>query len=431
MKKAVVLGAYGFIGAACVRALQADGFAVLGVGRSPETAQRTFPDLVWIVRDIAGTSAGDWKDIFAEADVVVNASGALQDGVRDNLTAIHRTAVEQMIHALEGSTTRFIQISAAGVSEDAPTAFFRTKASGDALVSASGIDWAILRPVLVLGPDAYGGSALLRATAATPLIGGRIFPEAPIQTIHVDDLARAVVQVAGNELGFGFTADLTETGSRSFSALTRQMRSWLGYPDWRLQVPVPIWLVKVLGCGADLIGSLGWRSPLRTNALLSLETGITGDPAEWRNRGGIPIRSLEKTLAAMPATAQERSFARLYLLLPASIAVLSLFWILSGLIGLWSFEDARDVLTERGVSAGIAAAAVTGGAIVDIALGAGVLVRRWTRAASLGMLAVCGAYLLFGTLLATDLWADPLGPFVKVLPAAMLALVVALLMERR
>eukprot|EP00903_Cladosiphon_okamuranus_P000780 g778.t1 len=381
-----------------------------------------FPDLVWIIRDIATTPTEDWKDIFADADVVVNASGALQDGARDNLTAIHETALKQMLDALSGTPTRFIQISAAGVSEDAPTAFFRTKASGDALVVASSSDWIVLRPALVLGAEAYGGSALLRAAAATPLVGGRVFPDAQIQTIHVEDLAQAVVQAAKGAVGTRFVADLTQDGSHSFDELTRHVRTWLGYPDWIFEIPVPGWLLKPIGKGADLLGWLGWRSPLRTNALLSLESGIKGDPTAWRDRGGIEIKSLEATLAAMPATAQERTFARLYLLLPLSIATLSLFWFLSGLIGLLSFTDAKAVLTDRGGSAGFASVAVIGGVIADMVLGAGVLVRRWTRLACLGMIAVSAAYLFFGTLLAADLWADPLGPFVKVLPATVLAL---------
>lgn len=431
MKKAVVLGAYGFIGAACVRALQANGFAVLGVGRSREAAQGRFPDLVWIIRDIAETKAEDWKDVFADADVVVNASGALQDGTRDNLTAIHETALKQMLDALGGTRTRFIQISAASVSEDAPTSFFRTKARGDALVTASPIDWIVLRPGLVLGSDAYGGSALLRAAAATPCLGGHVFPEARIQTIHVEDLAQAVVQAAKGDVGTQFVADLTENEPHSFSALTRQIRAWLGYPDWVFEIPFPGWLLKAVGRGADLLGWLGWRSPLRTNALVSLENGIKGDPAPWRERGGIAVKSLKATLAAMPATAQERAFARLYLLLPIAIGALSLFWLLSGLIGLLSFAEAKAVLTDRGGSAAFASVAVIGGAIVDMVLGAGVLVRRWTRLACLGMIAVSAAYLFFGTLLAPDLWADPLGPFVKVLPAIVLALLVALLLEKR
>ncbi|MBN9672633.1 SDR family oxidoreductase [Roseibium aggregatum] len=431
MKKAVVLGAYGFIGGACVRALQEEGFAVLGIGRSVTAAQRAFPDLVWIIRDIASVSAEEWKELLADADVVVNASGALQDGSRDNLTAIHETAVSRVVEALTGSKTRFIQISAAGVSEDAPTGFFRTKARGDRTVVASAIDWIVLRPVLVLGREAYGGTALLRASAALPLIGGKAFPQAKVQTVHVTDLARAVAQAATGSLGSRFVADLAEDQSRTFWELTVGIRSWLGYAPWRAAIAVPAWTVRLIGKGADALGWLGWRSPLRTNALKSLESGITGDPQEWRRRGGTSLKSLEETLRAMPATAQERAFSRVYLILPLAIGCLSLFWLLSGLMGLWSFRAAQSVLTETDVAHGIAGAAVIGGSVIDILLGLGVLWRRWTRPACLGMAAVSLGYLFFGTLLTPELWADPLGPFVKIFPALVLALAVAFLLDER
>ncbi|WP_415714532.1 SDR family oxidoreductase [Roseibium sp.] len=431
MKKAVVLGAYGFIGAACVRALQAQGHSVCGVGRSKDNALRTFPDLVWVFRDISATSIDDWRDILGDADVVVNASGALQDGTRDNLKAIHQTAVERIIEALAGSDCRFIQISATGVSHDAPTPFFRTKAAGDKIVSESKIDWIILRPALVLGPEAYGGSALLRAAAAVPFVEVTVFADAEVQTIHIDDLADAVVLCAGGQLGSGFSADLSEEGHQSFPALTRKVRAWLGYPDWSRTVRAPDALIRLLGKGADLLSWLGWRSPLRTNALVSLESGITADGREWTQRGGPAFRSLEETLREFPATSQERSFARLYLLMPMAIGCLALFWLLSGLIGFLSFEDATRVLTDRGTSPAVAAVFVASGAVVDIALGLAVLWRRWTRLACLGMIVVSGCYLLGGTVLAPQLWADPLGPLVKVFPALVLAAMVALLLEER
>ena len=47
------------------------------------------------------------------------------------------------------------------------------------------------------------------------------------------------------------------------------------------------------------------------------------------------------------------------------------------------------------------------------------------------MIALSLAYLVGGTFAAPDLWLDPLGPFVKVLPGIGLALFVLGLMEDR
>ena len=57
--------------------------------------------------------------------------------------------------------------------------------------------------------------------------------------------------------------------------------------------------------------------------------------------------------------------------------------------------------------------------------------RRSAQVALLGMVAVSAAYLLGGTLLRPDLWADPLGPFVKILPGAVLALAALAILDER
>jgi uncharacterized protein YbjT (DUF2867 family) len=429
--KAYVLGGYGFIGASCIRALKRAGYDVTGIGRSLEAGLASDPGISWLVRDIARTDAATWKQDLADADVVINASGALQDGARDSLKAIHETAVSELIATLKGSDTRFIQISAAGVAEDASTDFFRTKARGDALIAASDLNWIVLRPVLVIGPEAYGGTALLRANAAMPGVGFAVHSDAPVQTVFVEDLAEAVVQAASGEVGSRFVADVTEDQSQSFGGLTARIRTWLGYAPWRCVLPVPDAIVGIIGRCADALGWLGWRSPLRTNALKALAAGIVGDPSEWKKRGGRYLRSLDETLQAIPATPQERMFSRLFLLLPAAIAALSLFWLLSGLFGFISSGEAAAVLTDKGVSDAVAGAAVLGGSVIDIGLGLAILVRKWTRYAILGMLVVSLAYLFGGSLIAPGLWADPLGPLVKVLPAMMLASFPALLLERR
>lgn len=431
MSKAVVLGAYGLIGSACCRALLAAGFSVTAVGRSKAAASRALPDVDWIFLDLASMTPAAWRPLLADADVVVNAAGALQDGARDSLRGIHETAVASMVAALPASPCRLVHISAAGVSQNAPTEFLRSKARGDAAVMASGLDWVILRPTLVFGPQAYGGTALLRASAAVPLVQLRVFPEAPVQTVWVEDVARAVVDAAQRRISAGTVAELTEPASRTLAETQVRLRSWLGFPPWRYAITVPGALTRLLGRAADALGWLGWRAPLRSTALRTLERGITGDAEPWVRSGGRRCRSLEETLTILPATAQERLFARAFLLLPLVVATLALFWIASGCIGLQRYDASVAVLLERGVPAMPAAAAVGVGGLLDVVLGAGLLYRPLARTACLGMVALSAVYLLASAALTPDLWLDPLGPMLKVLPGMVLAVLTAALLEPR
>ncbi len=431
MPKAIVLGGYGLIGFACMRALSSAGFDVTGIGRSKRSALAADPKADWIIRDIPTISTEDWQALLADADVVVNASGALQDGAKDDLVAIHVTAVQRLVAAAANVPVRIIQISAAGVTETASTAFFRTKEQGDEVISSQLTNWVILRPTLVLSPEAYGGTALLRGVAALPLIQPRVLPDAQIQTVYVGDVADAVLSAAQGMVPEGTVADLTEPEAQTFPELVAKVRRWQGWSDPVLRVPVPGFAISALGMAADLLGHLGWRSPLRTTALRVLSEGVRGDPGTWENSGGRPCRRLDQTLAAIPATRQERVFARAYFALPMAIGTLSVFWLLSGLITMIDPARAMALLTARGAATWIATVTVLGGAVADILLGLSILWRSWTKRAALGMILLSCGYLIGSIIAAPDLWADPLGPMVKVFPGMALAAVVWLLIEER
>ncbi len=430
-KSAVVLGAYGFIGAACVKQLLQAGFQVTGVGRSQAAARQAFPHIPWHILDIATATTSDWHAIFQSADVIVNASGALQDTAKDNLKLIHVTALERICEALRDKDKLLIQISAAGTSSTASTLFLRSKAQGDALVQKHLKHAIILRPALVLGPQAYGGTALLRAASALPLAGFKIFPQSPIQCVALDDLAEAVTQCALGKIPEGTHHDLAEDTPHSFWELTKAIRTWQGFPDWHYSITSPNWLLSVSGKLADALGLFGWRSPLRTTALNTLQDGIIADASSWREAGGVPFKNLNETLATLPCSTQERWFARTYLLLPLSIACLAFFWLTSGIIGALQYSEAQQVLTARGVNEALSMFFVILGSLTDVALGSLILIRKYTRSACLGMIAVTLGYLSAGTLWATDLWLDPLGPYVKTIPAMILALFPLVLLEER
>lgn len=430
MARILVLGAYGLIGTACARAAEAAGHEVRRLGRSAAAARLAAPGADWVIADMARMDVADWHAATEGCDAVVNAAGALQDGGRDDLEAVHATAIDRLARALAGRGVRLVQISAVGASPDADTDFMRSKARGDAHVRAMDGPWVILRPGLVIGPAAYGGTALLRAAAALP-VAPRPFACSPVQTVALDDVARAAVLGATGAVPPATEADLVEPAPRPLPEVIARLRAWLGLPPPRLALVPPGWTMALAGHVGDALSRLGWRPPLRTTALRVLADGVTGDPAPWRAAGGPDCRPLDATLAALPATVQERWFAKLWPLMPLAVAILSAFWTLSGLIALLRPEAAARVLTARGWPDGAAMAVVLGGAVLDVALGLAILWRPAARAACLGMAATAAAYLVGGTLGAPDLWADPLGPLTKVLPAIVLPLLTRALLEDR
>jgi hypothetical protein len=286
-----------------------------------------------------------------------------------------------------------------GVDAAGPTRFSRSKAEADRHLQESDLDWVILRPALVLARAVYGGSALLRALAAFPGAIPLVEPDARIQIVDVDDVAETVALCAAADAPRKVIWQLGHPQVHTLGEIAIAYRQWLGFPPRRV-ARIPRAVGRAVALLADQLGRLGWRSPARSTALRQLVAGVTGDPSPWIAATGIKPASLADVLA-QPATIQDRWSARLYLLKPLAIAGLSLHSIIAGVIILWL----RTLIVDAGWSAASMAVGATG-AIVNIILGLGVLVRPTARPALIGMLLLTVGSMVFDMTMLAGYGAD-------------------------
>lgn len=428
----LVLGGYGLIGLPIVKGLLDQGFAVSSLVRDEKLGFQREPRCNWLRQDIAQVqSPANWQLFLHGVDVVINAAGALQTGLRDNLFDLQQVAISALVDACEQNEISFVQISAPGATADAATEFMRTKAAADDRLRMSRVNWVILKPGLVIAPAAYGGTALLRMLAAFPMILPMVHSEVRLATVSIEDVVDAVLMAVEGVIPGRTDLDVAESAAPRLDDIALAFRKWMGFPSPLRIVPMPRWIASVIGAGADALGWLGWRSPLRTTALTVLKDGVVADADAYAKLRGRPAVTLEETLSRMPSTVQERWFAQMYLAMPILIAILSAFWLTSGIVGLASLDAAAGHLVNAGYSQKLANLAVVGGSIVDIILGVTVLWQHWAKAACLGMIVVTGLYLVGGTLISPGLWIDPFGPLVKAIPSAALAWVASRLVNTR
>ncbi|MGO6737195.1 SDR family oxidoreductase [Rhizobium ruizarguesonis] len=424
----LILGATGFIGSAVAARLLEDGHVITGLGRNPGRARFRQPGIRWISANLDKmTDAADWATVLEGQQIVVNSAGALQDGLSDDLAATQ----ERAMIALQGAARMaglklIIQISARTDGAGRDRSFLATKRAADLALAASGIPYVILRPALVLGRNAHGGTALLRSLAAFPLVLPFVHADSPVETVAVEDVAAGVSAAISGTLPSGSDIELAAEERHSLASLVKLHRAWLGLPDAPV-ISLPSILARPVTWLADMAGHLGWRSPLRSTAITVMSEGISIDRA---TPSGLPTLSARATLAANPSGVQDLWFARLYLLKPLVISGLSVFWLLSGLIPLLAQEKtSAHFLPFMPEAAATALTLAT--CLIDIALGAAVLLRPLAQRALLGMLAVSFTYLAGASLLEPALWLDPLGPLVKVLPSILLTLTALATLDER
>ena len=427
-KTILVVGVTGFIGAAVACRLHAAGAHIVGVSRS---APKSAVPLRHVRLDIArATDPSAWRPHLDGIDAVVYCAGTLQEGPGKSLHAVHEAGPAALWRACaEAHVRRVVHLSALGV-EHAASDFSRSKRAGDRALMESGLDWVILRPSVVIGRNAFGGAALLRGLAALPILPVPE-PAGALQVVHIDDVLETVLFFLRPGAPAHLALDVVGPHPWRLEELVGLFRRWLG---WRPAdaFRLPRWLAAAAFGFGDLMGRLGWRTAIRSNAGHELLRAAPGDPTRWMQHTGIVPRDIERVLLLEPASVQERWFARLYLLRPWIFAICALFWISTGVIALGpGWGNGIDLMNEGGVFGWPAAAVVIGGALCDIAVGLAIGWRRTARGGVIAAFIVTIVYAIIGTVLVPRLWSDPMGPMLKVLPILALHLAALGLVDDR
>lgn len=424
--KIAVIGGSGLIGSAIVARLTLQGHSVFSFSRRarPNDPQAIKVDLS------EATSPTYWIPHLKGIEAVINCAGVLQDSPGESTSMVHHQGVANLFAACEQlQIRRVIHFSAIGVDRETPSAFSKTKLSGDLALMERDLDWIILRPSVVIGRPAYGASALMRGLAALPLMP--IMPNAgPLQVVLLEDIVRTVELCLDVAAPARKIVELVGPHKYSFDELVALIRRWYRWtPAWQVHLPKPAssFTYKV----GDMIALLGWRPPVRSTAEREIARGATGNLEDSEGLSVVP-KSLSEFFASEPASVQERWFAQMYLLKPAVFIVLCLFWISTAIVSFgpgWGYGI--GLMNEGGVEGAVATLVVIAGALADLAIGVAIGYRRTSRYGLYAAIGISVAYAIIGTILVPRLWADPLGPMLKIWPIIILHFVALAIVDDR
>ncbi|MFQ5466294.1 MAG: NAD-dependent epimerase/dehydratase family protein, partial [Thermodesulfobacteriota bacterium] len=147
----------------------------------------------------------------------------------------------------DAGVRRFVFVSTVAVKFDdiRRYPYARSKLAAEKSVARSGLDYAIVRPAIVIGPGSGTWDSLSRLALAPvcPIFGdGRT----PIQPIYVDDLVRSIVSIVEEDALGGETLDLGGPEKVSIEEFIRRIhRSMRGRDPRVLHVPLGL-LVPML-----------------------------------------------------------------------------------------------------------------------------------------------------------------------------------------
>ena len=426
--RVLVTGAYGFIGRHIVQALRARGHSVLAAVREQRLGSG-LPGVETVPCDFGkDMDLTVWRNRLQGIDAIVNCAGILRARRDASFDAVHRAVPLAMARVAQNvGARRFIQISVLGEPTDG--AFVASKHQADAELLELDLDVTVLRPSLVYAlSGSRGGSSLLRALAATPLVlpvpgdGAQ-----PVQPIRADDLAAIVVATLESPHRARGIFNIGGPSVMTLQTYLEGLRSWLGATRGRLlHVPAP--MMNVISHFGEWFGSgpLGlsmWRMTQRGSALLPGEA-----QRQWE-AFRIAGQSFDDALRSTPCHTQDRWHARLYPLTPVLRFGLAAVCLVSALAGLrLPPQIIKEFAAPLAVSPSTVLALGYGGSALDAALGVMLLVPSLALTAARGLLLLVLIYTVVLGVGLPSLWLDPFGGLVKnlvLIPAIVVYLVLA------
>jgi uncharacterized protein YbjT (DUF2867 family) len=296
MSTILVTGANGFVGRHTVPRLLADGHAIVGLVRDAEGGKALQAAVPPAQRSAVTVRHGDVTDpatlgpALEGIDAVVHLVAIPRDwrGGAD-LRLINTEGTRFVVEAMRAARVRrLVHMGAMGVADDPALHYASSKAKGEAIVRASGLDWTILKPSLQFGQ----GDGFFRTIAGLVRWSPGIVPvpgrgTARFQPIHAGDVARIVAACLAGTTTVGAVFELGGPRYWTYREITEEVLRAMGAR--RLILPMPVPLIRLVAGTAEA-GHLPF--PVATDQLRQLKLDNIGPLDLIPERFGFTPRDL-------------------------------------------------------------------------------------------------------------------------------------------
>jgi uncharacterized protein YbjT (DUF2867 family) len=252
-KLVTIYGGGGFVGRYIARRLAQAGWRVRVAVRRPNEALHVRPygvpgqvePVFCNIRDDASV-----RTAMQGADAVVNCVGILNAVGKQSFAAVQAEGAGRIARlASEEGVAHLVQLSAIGADPASPSEYSRTKAAGEAAVTAAFPAAVILRPSVIFGPeDGFFNrfAAMSRIGPILPVVGAAT----RFQPVYVDDVAQAAVMGVTGQAAPG-VYELGGPDVASFRDLMGMMLEIIRRR--RLIVNIPFFAARIMAFGFDML----------------------------------------------------------------------------------------------------------------------------------------------------------------------------------
>lgn len=194
MSVLAITGATGFVGGRTLALALEAGHSVRALTRRPQPPQA---GVTWVAGALDTPDA--LADLVHGADAMIHIAGVVNAPTPEGFTRGNIDGTRAVLAAAEAAGVgRFVHVSSLAAREPGLSQYGRSKAGAEDAVRASSLAWTMVRPPAVYGPGDLEMLELFRAARFGVL---PMPPAGRLSLIHVDDLARLLLALAGQDTG--------------------------------------------------------------------------------------------------------------------------------------------------------------------------------------------------------------------------------------
>jgi len=245
-KPVLVTGAAGLVGIHTCRELSKKGWQVRALIRDPAKAAMALGQLPVEFRVGDVRDASTLRSSLSGCGAVVHLAAIAIEKKGESYRESNTAATERLISAARAETVqRVIFMSQNGADSRSPYPFLRSKGVAQDSIKTSGLNWTILRPSVIFGPEDQFVNVLGRLIKLTP----RVFPlpgggSARFQPIAVDDVARVIRMSLEKKDTVHQSYDLGGAVPLTLLQMTERILTAMG--THRKIVPIPVKALRPL-----------------------------------------------------------------------------------------------------------------------------------------------------------------------------------------
>jgi nucleoside-diphosphate-sugar epimerase len=244
---------------------------------------------------------GDLRDLDSFAaygdgvNAIVHAASVMPPAGAERMREVNVRGTAHLIDfARRWQVRRFVYVSAVAAVSSPKSAYGASKAEAERLVTESGLDYTVLRPTMVYGPDgASDFRSLVTLVRSVPLLSP--VPgsgSARLQPVFIGDLVRAVELVLSTAAATGKTYNVSGATVVRVRELLARIAAAEGLR--RLRLPVP---VMVCRAAAWAVKTAVPTSVFNPDALVALAEDADLDHARFQVECGYKPLSLDEGFA--------------------------------------------------------------------------------------------------------------------------------------